>query len=243
AASEDAATTASEDAATTASDAWHAVLRTPFVVAFDRTVVPIAEAPRDWIDVLHHAWYDGVRVMDPAGTKEGAYFAGAVLVEALRDDDDLVRGFDWLARLDEQVDLYVAGTDELIGALERGDALLAILPMADAERARAERAPWLHYRVPSSGTPALTLGVAIVQGAAHADAARAFVDYLGTTGAATAAKLRTRWDPVAGSVDESVLPPDFELVDRWTAYPLAVDTLIAELPGWIERWEEEVRTR
>lgn len=222
---------------------WHSILRTPMVIAFDRTTVPIAEAPSEWIDVFHHGWYGEVRALDPASTEAGAYLVGSIIVEAIRDDDDPMRGFDWLARLHEQVDVYGTTPEELVRALGSGDALLAILPRADAEGARGGEAEWLHYRIPTLGTPTLLRGVAVGAETGVVEAAHAFVDHLGTTEVVTAMKLHTRWEPLMGEVDASRLPPDFELEQRWTAYPPAVDTLVAELDGWIRRWEEEVRAR
>lgn len=222
---------------------WHPWLTTPLVVAFDRTVVALADAPTDWIDVFHHSWFDDVRVPDPAGTEAGAALVGAIVVEALRDDDDLNRGFDWLARLHDQVDVYTTTSDEAIAALRTGDALVAVMPRADAEIARAGDAPWLHYRIPASGTPELVLGVGIVAGSESVGAARAFLDHIGSDEMATAAKRTTHWEPVAGEVDETRLPAGFELPQRWVGYAPAFDTLAAELKGWIERWEREIRTR
>lgn len=222
---------------------WRPVLTTPFVIAFDRTVVPLAEAPLDWIDLFHYRWYDDLRLLDPGRTAEGAYFAGAMIVEALRDDDDLDRGFDWLDRLDEQVDAYAADVDELVRALGAGEALVAILPRADAEVARHGDAPWLHYRLPESGSPVLVLGVGITATTGQRATARAFVEHLGTDEVATASKLYTRWEPAQGEVDASRLPPDFELEQPWTGYRPAVDTLAAELDGWMARWEVDVHAR
>lgn len=233
-----------DDRSVEARDArWHPILSTPLVIAFDRTVVALADAPSDWIDLLHHAWYQDVRILDPGGTDAGAWLVGATIVEALRDDDDLNRGFDWLTRLHRQIDAYAADPAALVRALERGDALVVVMPRAEAEAARSGDDRWLHYRIPESGTPELLLGVGIVAGTEVPDAARAFVDHLGTAPVATAAKLHTHWEPTAGSVDPSGLPADFELEQRWTAYTPALDTLAAELAGWLERWEAEVRTR
>ncbi|MBT8488085.1 MAG: extracellular solute-binding protein [Gemmatimonadetes bacterium] len=234
---------ASEDGSADTDPRWHPWLTTPLVVAFDRTVVSISDAPSDWIDVFHHAWFEEVRVPDPASTQEGATLVGAIVVEALRDDDDLNRGFDWLARLHDQVDAYVTDSGAAVDALRRGDALLAVMSRAEAEAARRSGRDWLHYRIPTSGTPELVMGVAVVEGSPSSEAAQTFVDHLGSDQVATAAKLHTHWEPVAGQVDGASLPPDFELPQSWRAFDQTFDTLAVELDGWLDRWEREVRTR
>lgn len=222
---------------------WQTWLTTPLVVAFDRTAMTLTDAPSDWIDVFHHAWYDDVRVPDPASTEEGATLVGGMVVEALRDDDDLNRSFDWLDRLHDQVDAYVTDSRAAVDALRRGDALLAVMSRAEAEAVRGSGADWLHYRIPTSGTPEVVLGVAVVAGSPPMEAAHAFVEHLSSDEVATAAKLHTHWEPVAGEVDETALPDDFELPRTWQAFEPAFDTLAAELDGWIDRWEREVRIR
>lgn len=222
--------------------AWWALMTSPFVIAFDRTVVSLTDAPVDWIDVFHHGWFGEVGALDPATSPEGRWLLGAMLVEALRDDDDLDRGFDWLARLDEQVAVYSPSPEPLLRRAAAGDLLLTLVPRAAVEVAR-EGTPTLHYRLPASGTPEVARGVAVVAGTDVSEAARAFVDHLGSDEMATAIKRHTHWEPVAGEVDARRLPEGFELEQYWTGYAPAVDTLAAELDGWMERWELEVRTR
>lgn len=224
------------------SRAWWTLMTSPFVIAFDRMVVPLSEAPLDWIDVFHHGWFGEVGALDPATSPEGRWLIGAMLVEALRDDDDLNRGFDWLARLHEQVAVYAPAPEPLLRRAADGDLLLVVVPRAAVEAAR-EATPTLHYRLPASGTPEVARGVAVVAGTDASEAARAFVDHLGSDAVATAIKRHTHWEPAVGRVDRAGLPDDFELEQYWTGYEPAVDTLAAELDGWLDRWELEVRTR
>lgn len=222
---------------------WHMTMATPFVIAFDRTTVAIAEAPTDWIDVLHHGWFGDVAAFDPVVTFEGSYFIGSIIVEALRDDDDLDRGFEWLERLDGQVEGYARDAESMILALESGRDLLALMPRADAERARAGDDPWIHYRLPESGTPLLVRGTAITAGADPMNAARRFADYVGSREVATLVAVSTRWGPVYGELDESRLPRDFELGQPWEPWQPAFDTLAANLDGWMQRWETDIGAR
>lgn len=220
---------------------WHAILVTPFVIAFNREELTLTRAPRDWVDTFHHRWAEEVWTIDPTRHEYGAAFMGSMLVEALRDDDDLRRGFDWLDRLDTQVERYVPSPEEVIRALERRDALLAILPRAVVEDARGRGDDWLYYRLPESGSPVLALGVAVTKGSNAGDAARRFVEHLGRNEIVTESYLRTRWHPANGEIDGTKVPPGFELAQPWTAYPLAIDTLVAELEGWVTRWDLDVR--
>ena len=184
---------------------WQATLVSPFVVAFNRTELTLARAPSDWIDLFHFRWFEEVAALDPARNPEAAWFLGTLVVESLRDYGDVDRGFDWMDRLDEQVQGYAGGSDEIVRALASRGALLA--------------------------------GTDVEAGA------RTFVDHIGGMDAATEAKLRTRWQPAHGDVDMTRFPDDFEIDQPWTPWLPAVDTLAAELDGWVNRWDSEVRGR
>ena len=222
---------------------WQVSLISPFVIAFNREQVGLARAPTDWIDLFHFRWSDEVLLLDPSRNADAAHFVGAMIVQALRDDDDIVRGFDWLLRLDTSVRAYPADPSDVIGSLGTGDALLSILPRNVVEEARNGAAPWIHYRLPESGTPMLSRGIAVTVDAVEPELARRFVDFTGTMDLATVAKLHTRWMPGHGDVDMSRFPSDFEIDMPWSPYARSPDTIATELDGWIERWNLLVRDR
>ncbi len=222
---------------------WQVSLISPFVIAFNREQVPLARAPTDWIDLFHFRWADEVLLLDPARNADAAHFVGAMIVQSLRDDDDIRRGFDWLLRLDASVDAYASDASDIIRSLGTGEALLSILPRHVVEEARHGAAPWIHYRLPESGTPMLSRGIAVTADAVEPELARRFVDFTGTMDLATVAKLHTRWMPGHGDVDMSRFPPDFEIDMPWSPYALSPDTIATELDGWIERWDLLVRDR
>jgi len=225
------------------TDLWHPVLLTPFVIAFNREVVPIARAPRDWRDIFHLRWLEEVYALDPTRSADGAYFIGAMAMDALRRDGDVEPAFDWLVRLERQIGRWVGEPGDAIRALGADNAKLAILPRAVVEAARSRDASWLHYRAPTTGTPQLTLGIAIMRGTTVDEAARRFVDHVGTTEVVTESKLLTHWDPAHGAVAETRLPSGFEIEQRATVYPLALDTLVTEIDGWVSRWDLQIRGR
>lgn len=222
---------------------WQVSMISPLVIAFNREQVPLPEAPTDWIDLFHHAWAEEVVLVDPSVSSWMADFVSTMIVRALREDDDLLRGFDWLGRLDAATGDYVPDAAEAIRRLRTGEDLLTILPRHLVEQARHERAPWIHYRLPESGTPMLSRGIAVTVDAAQPDLARTFIDLAGTMEVGTVARLHTRWMPGHGDVDMSVLPDDFEIDMPWQPIPLAIDTIARQGPGWINRWDLEIRNR
>lgn len=221
-------------------DAWQFLLTTPYVLAFNREELQLTRAPRDWLDLFHFRWTDDVEVLDPTRSEAGAWLVGST-VARYADSVGVDVGFEWLTRLDGQVDAYAPDSEAAIAALRAGVSSVAILPRVEVERRRSQGDAWLYYRMPESGTPVLGLGVAIVDRTPALDAARAFVDHLGGTDVATEAKRATHWDPAYGRVDEGRIPPDFEIERSWSPYPLDGHAVSTGLDSWLERWEVEVR--
>ncbi len=224
-------------------DRWHVTMVTPFVIAFNRDFMSLGDAPTRWVDLFHHGWTREVALLHPTRSAAGESFAASMILEALRSEEDLEIGFEWLARLDPQIADYFESSDEALRALAVGGNLLAVLPRADVEYARERAGDWLYYRIPMDGTPLLTRGVAITSGSDVRNAAARFVDHIGSVEMATEAKLATRWQPAHGSIDEARVPEGFELLQRGRVYPLALDTLNTYAEEWMTRWDLEVRDR
>jgi ABC-type Fe3+ transport system substrate-binding protein len=221
---------------------WHPLLLTPYVIAFSRGDLELARAPSDWIDLRHFQWSDDIEILDPSRSEAGEWFLISMLQQAA-STGDLESGFDWLSTIDRYVESYATNTSDALQALREKRSRLAIVPRADVELARSKNSPWLYYRLPESGTPVLVRGVALMNGTKEAGAAQAFLDHLGSIDVRTETKLRTRWQPVFGTVDSSRIPVGFELQEPWAPFAIPFDTIQGKREGWLDRWEQEIRAR
>ena len=66
---------------------------------------------------------------------------------------------------------------------------------------------------------------------------------IGSLEVGTEAKLETRWQPAHGNVDMTRIPGGFEIDQRGSAFPLALDTITGNLQRWVTHWNLEVRGR
>ncbi len=224
-----------------ALEGWRPLLGTPWVIAFDRDRVGLPEAPRDWVDVLHHGWVEEVAVPDPARSDVGARFVGAAVGEAVHAEGLSWVGLEWLERLDRQVVRYVPDEREALRALRVELASLALLRRATVEDARADDES-LHYRIPEGGTPVDVLGAGVVAGSAVPDAARRFLDHLASDVVLAASAEHTGWEPLVPMepVDSLAASPRS---GEWLGYPLAAGLVVDSLATWLDRWTREVRGR
>src|SRR6185312_14248523 len=195
---------------------YYSVYRTPAVIAFNSRAVPRAEAPQDWDDVLAPRWKGKVIIRDPMASGTMRAIWGLIIVRSLRETGDTAKGMAWLRRLDGQTKTYTISPALLYEKLARQEGLVSLWDLQDILISRAKGMP-LGYVFPRSGTIVIDDAIGLVRGSRHADAARAFIDYVGSKEAQllTARKvfrLPVRTDLPADSVPSWVADVEREMV-------------------------------
>lgn len=222
-------------------DLYYPAYRTPAVIAFNSRVVPLREAPRDWDEVLEPRWADKVLIRDPMASGTMRAIWGLIIVRSLRETGDTGYAMRWLRRLDAQTKAYTLNPAILDARLARAEGLVTLWDLPDILIGRSKGLPF-DYVFPRSGTVVINDAIGLVRGGRHPEAARAFIDYVGSEeGQLLAARgvfrLPARDD----------LPPD--QVPGWVAeveremmvYPMDWDLLASKGSAWMDYWDRHVR--
>jgi iron(III) transport system substrate-binding protein len=223
------------------SDFYVTVYRTPAVIAFNTRAVPRAEAPQDWDDVLAPRWKDKVIIRDPMASGTMRAIWGLIIVRSIQETGDTARGMDWLRRLDSHTKTYTISPALLYEKLARQEGLVSLWDLQDILITRAKGMP-LGYVFPRSGTVVIDDAVGLVRGSRHADAARAFIDFVGSHEAQLLAarevfRLPARTDLPAGSVPSWVAEVEQEMVVADMDWAM----LSRHGPAWMSYWDQHVR--
>ena len=104
---------------------------------------------------------------------------GYILAKSVRETGSPAAGFAWLAKLDAQTKEYVFNPILLYEKIVRQEGLITIWDLPDTLLERERGSP-LQYVFPKSGTPVIDDSVGLVAGSRHAEAAKAFIDFLGS---------------------------------------------------------------
>lgn len=203
---------------------WTPWASSPFVVVFDRDSVALVSAPEDWIDVLHHGWFEELLLPDPTEARSGAAFAFGAVAKSTRTEGQSYIGFEWLGRLDNQVVRYVDDAEEAVRGVRMGVASLAIVPLATFEANRGDDET-LHYRRPPSRTAELPAGVGLIRAEGpDADAAARFVAFV-----------------TSDQNEDVTLPAGWEEPSEWQRDDVTM--VVDSASVWVTRWRETVRGR
>lgn len=224
-------------------DRFHAVYRTAPVILYNSAAVSAEEAPSDWDDLLDPRWEDEILIRDPLASGTMRTFFGLILARSLARTGDTRAGFEWLSRLDAQTKEYVLNPVLMVEKLVRQEGLVTVWELTDALWQQEWGRP-LGYRFPASGTPIIVDSIGLVEGAPHPEAARAFIEWVGSPEALELAAERAYRLPARNDLPQDELPEWARTVLR-EIVPAEVDYELIERYGqeWMATWDRTVRGR
>jgi iron(III) transport system substrate-binding protein len=222
-------------------DRYYPAYRTPAVIVYNRRLVPRDQAPRDWDEVLGPRWYDRVLIRDPMASGTMRAIWGLIIERSLRRTGDTADGMAWLRRLDGQTKAYALNPAILDARLARGEGLVTLWDLPDVLISRSKGLPF-EFVFPRSGTVVIDDAIGLVRGSRHAEAAKAFIDFVGSEEAQLLAAAKVFRLPARRN-----LPPD--QVPAWVA-DVERDMIVADVdwdllaekgPAWMSYWDQHVR--
>ena len=226
-----------------AGDLYFGLYRTPAMIVYNSAVIPESEAPREWDDILAPRFKDKVLIRDPLASGTMRAIFGMILLRSLAETGSTERGFAWLARLDGQTKEYVVNATLLLEKLGRREGLVTLWDLPDVLLEQQRGLP-IASVFPPSGTPVIDDAVGLVAGAKHAAAARALIEWLGSTEAQLLAAERAYRLPARTDIPPAQLPAWARDVEaKLVPAKMDWDLLERDGPGWMATWDRTVRGR
>jgi iron(III) transport system substrate-binding protein len=220
---------------------YYPVYRTPAVIAFNSRAVQPADAPHDWDDVLAPRWTDKVIIRDPMASGTMRAIWGLILLRSLRQTGDTGQGMAWLRRLDAQTKTYTISPALLYEKLARQEGLISLWDLQDILITQSKGMP-LGYVFPKSGTVVIEDAIGLVRGSRHQDAARAFIDFVGSQEAQLLAARDVFRLPARTDLPEDSVPAWVADVEqKMTVADVDWDLFSKQGPAWMSYWDQHVR--
>jgi iron(III) transport system substrate-binding protein len=224
-----------------ADDRYYPAYRTPAVIAFNSRVVPRDQAPSDWNDVLAPRWFDKVLIRDPMASGTMRAIWGLIIEQSLRATGDTTRGMAWLRRLDGQTKAYALNPAILDARLARAEGLVTLWDLPDILISKAKGMPF-DYVFPRSGTVVIDDAIGLVRGSRHPEAARAFIDFVGSEEGQLLAAEKVYRLPARRDLPPERVPAWVAGVEReMVVADVDWDLLSREGPAWMGYWDRHVR--
>lgn len=220
---------------------WVAIYETPAVLVYNTDLVPEADAPKDWDDLLDPKWKGKIIVRDPVQSDTVRTIFGSIILREWSKANGPDGGYDWLRRLALNTKDYAKSWENMLTSLNRQEASLTIWNMPDMKRVIDDRGYKLAYTFPTSGTPVVKDGIAIVRGAPHAEGARAFYDFVCTPESLGFAAEKFYRIPTRKDVDAAKLPEWIRTLDYKRA-DVDWERFRANIQEWMRHWTNEIQT-
>jgi iron(III) transport system substrate-binding protein len=224
-------------------DLYFGVYRTPPVLVYNSDLLSAAEAPHDWDDLLDPRWKGRIVIRDPLASGTMRVIFGMILARSVARTGDEQAGWDWLRQLDASTSEYAQNPALFYEKLVRQEALVSAWNLTDILVQEKAGSP-IGYTFPSSGTPVIDDAIGLINGAPHAAAAKAFIDWVGERDAVILAadkafRLPTRTDLPAAAL------PDWAQRALREMVPANVDWKLMADKGaeWMAKWDRTVRGR
>ena len=226
-----------------AGDFYFSAYETPAVIAYNSDALSESEVPHDWDEVLAPEWRGKVLIRNPIASGTMRTIFGMIIQRGIRETGDTAAGFEWLRRLDAQTTNYPLNPALLHQQLLRQEGLLTLWDLPDILVEQGRGSPF-GFVLPRSGTPVIEDAIAIVRGASHPEAAREFVEWVGSA----EAQLLAAWDvyrlPARRDLPLDSLPQWVRDVREGLVYEDMDWQMLAERgAAWMTYWDRNVRGR
>jgi len=221
------------------SDRWYGTYETPQVIAYNNQLVTEADAPRDWDDVLDPKWHDKILIRNPNPSDTMRAIFGAMIWRFYKDTGSPDKGYEWLRKLDANVHEYTADGTLMMQKLARGEGTITLWDMPDVRLYKEQKNFPVGYRIPSSGTPVVIDGIAIVRGGPNTEEAKRFYEFVTTPDSLVYAAQKYYRIPVRTDLDRAQLPAWMN--EPFKSMPLDWDLLRKNGNDWLRYWDTEIR--
>lgn len=219
-------------------DSWYGTYLTPEVITYNTESLAGEDPPQDWDALLEPEWKDRVLIRYPLASSTMRTIFGAMILR----QPSVEEGYEWLARLDRNVKTYTADPTQLYLKLARGEGDLTLWNMPDTYIQSKTVGYPFDYLIPSSGTPLLTDGIAIVKGGPNLDLAKQFYEFVTADSALIDQAHQFYRIPVREDIPSDSLP---EWMTRVDIQPMDIDwnRLADEGAEWMQHWDEQIKGR
>jgi iron(III) transport system substrate-binding protein len=225
-----------------AQDMWYGTYLTPEVIAYNTDAVKREDAPKDWDEVLDPKWKGKVLIRDPIASGTMRAIFGAIVARSVAKTGSPEEGYQWLRRLDANTREYVLNPTILYQKIGRQEGVITLWDMPDIATLQQRFQIPVDYIIPSSGTPLLVDGIALVKGSKHPAEAKLYYEFVTTPEALKAAAEKFLRIPARTDIPQADLPKWIQEANA-KIKPMPVDrkVMAEHLNEWMKYWDANIR--
>ncbi len=216
---------------------WYGTIQTPVMMFYNTEMLTEEEAPKDWYE-LTDSKYAGKLVFRNA-LSSSARATYSALLQQFELKGELDKGWQFMKALDAGTKQYYGSGSMLFQAVGRKEAAVSFMVLNSIIDNKINNKMPLAVIDAKSGSPVITDGIALIHGAKHPNAGKAFIEFAGS--AEVQAMLAREFNRLPTHPDALAESPEWMADTSFKVMPVDWQDLAANQSAWMQKWDAEVK--
>lgn len=157
---------------------WYGTYLTPMVLFYNTNLFNADTAPSDWSDLVKEEYADTIVTRDSLSSSMGSTIASLVEYYTEKDGEDAA--WDYIEGLSANTKNYYNSGSMMFQAIGKDEAGISMAVINDVFTNRDDNEMPIEIVIPESGAIVITDCVAAIKNAPHPNAAKAFMEFIGS---------------------------------------------------------------
>jgi iron(III) transport system substrate-binding protein len=216
---------------------WYGTIQTPVMMFYNTEMISEDKAPKDWYDLTKPEYRNNLVFRSALSSSARATYAS--LLQQFEKKGELDQGWQFMKKLDTNTKNYYGSGSMLFQAVGRKEAAVSFMVLSAIIDNKIKNKMPLAVIDAQSGSPVITDGIALVKGAKHPAAAKAFIEFAG--GAKVQAMLARAFNRLPTHPDALADAPDWMAATRFKVMDVDWQDLAVKQSAWIQKWDAEIK--
>ncbi len=216
---------------------WYGTIQTPVMMFYNTEMLSVDKAPKDWYELTKPEYRNNLVFRNALSSSARATYAS--LLQQFEKKGEPEQGWKFMQELDANTKNYYGSGSMLFQAVGRKEAAVSFMVLNDIIDNKINNKMPLAIIDAQSGSPVITDGIALIHGASHLNAAKAFIEFAGS--AKVQAMLAREFNRLPTHPDALADSPEWMAATRFKAMDVDWLDLAAKQSAWIQKWDAEIK--
>ncbi len=219
-----------------ANGRWYGTIQTPVMMFYNTEMLTEEEAPKDWTDLADSKYKDLIVSRDTVSSSIRSTLMS--LVYQYEKDGKIDEAWNYLKALDSNMKGYYSSQTLQFQAVGRKEAAISFaVQSAIIDGIEKNNMP-LKIIDAKSGSPVITDGVAAIKNAPHPNAAKEFVEFVGS--ADIQAKIANEFNRIPTLKSAIEKSPEW-MKEEYKAMDVDWSVISKNQDAWLQKFDTEIR--
>ncbi|WP_027182902.1 extracellular solute-binding protein [Desulfovibrio inopinatus] len=216
---------------------WYGTIQTPVLMFYNSEMMSKDDAPKDWWDLANPKYKNQLVFRNALSSSARATYSS--LLQQFEKKGDLDGGWKFLKAVDANTKRYYGSGSLQFQAVGRKEAPLSFAVLNSVIDNKIKNKMPLEIIDAESGSPVITDGIAVIKGAKHPNAARAFVEFAG--GAKAQSMLANKFNRMPTHPDAIATAPQWMGEIQFRVMDVDWGDLASKQSQWMQHWDMEIK--